>query len=309
MTGSREPLIVIDGIPGGSLNLLQQDDIESFDVLKDGSAAAIYGTRGNAGVILITTKKGREGEPRFDYSTYVQREVVDRKPDFLTASDFRNLIAQGIVNADQDFGASTDLYDELIDKQNISHYHNFAASGGSANTNYRVSLFVNDADGIAKQSSRNQWGGRINVNQRGLQDRLNLQVNLAANFSKSNLLGGGFNNSDDPNARITSTGADFEQAVQRNPTAPIYNEDGSFLETQAYNNYNPISRLANRIAERNEQVLSGDAKLTLDIVEGLSASVFGSYVRNSFNDRFYRSTNDWEQRPGTEWQGLCGQVE
>src|SRR5690606_36143130 len=98
LTGTRTPLIVIDGIPGGSLDLLQQDDIESFDVLKDGSAAAIYGTRGNAGVILITTKKGREGEARFDYSTYVQREVVDRKPDFLKASDFRELISQGLIS-------------------------------------------------------------------------------------------------------------------------------------------------------------------------------------------------------------------
>ncbi|WP_353195880.1 carboxypeptidase-like regulatory domain-containing protein, partial [Parapedobacter defluvii] len=145
LTGSRTPLIVIDGIPGGSLDLLQQDDIESFDVLKDGSAAAIYGTRGNAGVILITTKKGREGEARFDYSTYVQREVVDRKPDFLKASDFRELISQGLISADQDFGASTDLYEELVNRQNVSQYHNFAASGGSANTNYRASVFFNDA--------------------------------------------------------------------------------------------------------------------------------------------------------------------
>lgn len=305
LTGDRSPLIVIDGIPGGSLDLLQQDDIESFDVLKDGSAAAIYGTRANAGVILITTKKGKAGEPRFDYSTYVQREVVDRKPDFLNANDFRNLIAQGLIDSAQDFGGSTDLYDELIDRQNISQYHNFAASGGSANTNYRASIFFNDANGIAKQSSREQWGGRININQKGLQDRLSLQVNLAANFNKSNLLGGGFNNSDNPNDRINSTGGDFEQAVQRNPTAPIYNSDGSFLETQAYNNYNPLSRLANRIAERNQQTFSGDARLTLDIIEGLSASAFGSYVRNNFNDRFYRSTNDWEQRETSDWQGMA----
>ena len=81
LTGTRTPLIVIDGIPGGNLDLLQQDDIESFDVLKDGSAAAIYGTRGNAGVILITTKKGKSGAPRYDFSTYLQREYVDRKPE------------------------------------------------------------------------------------------------------------------------------------------------------------------------------------------------------------------------------------
>ncbi|SEK21168.1 TonB-linked outer membrane protein, SusC/RagA family [Parapedobacter koreensis] len=300
LTGSRTPLIVIDGIPGGSLDLLQQDDIESFDVLKDGSAAAIYGTRGNAGVILITTKKGKAGEARFDYSTYVQREVIDRKPDYLTAVDFRNLIAQGVINETQDLGSSTDLYDELIDRQNTSQYHNLAASGGTTNTNYRASIYFNDANGVAKQSGREQFGGRLNINQKGLQERLTLSMNLATNFNKANMLGGGFN----PDNR-TTTGTDFEQAIQRNPTAPIYNPDGTFYETQAYNNYNPLGRLAHRIAERNQQTISADARLRLEIIEGLSASAFGSYVRDNFNDRFYRSTLDWDQRVGTSYQGMA----
>jgi len=118
--GTTQPLIVIDGVPGGSLDLLQQDDIESFDVLKDGSAAAIYGTRGNAGVILITTKKGKPGQSRFDYSTYAQREFVDRKPEFLTPNEFRGLIDLGLIGEGYDLGHSTDLYDGLINSQNFS---------------------------------------------------------------------------------------------------------------------------------------------------------------------------------------------
>src|SRR5690606_32538866 len=78
--GTNTPLVVIDGIPGGSLDLIKQGDIESIDVLKDGSAAAIYGTRGNGGVILVTTKKGRAGTPQFEYYTYGQREFVDKRP-------------------------------------------------------------------------------------------------------------------------------------------------------------------------------------------------------------------------------------
>jgi TonB-dependent SusC/RagA subfamily outer membrane receptor len=167
LTGSRSPLIVIDGIPGGNLDLLQQDDIESIDVLKDGSAAAIYGTRGNAGVVLITTKKGKAGDPKFTYSAYLQRESVDRKPEYLSADEFRGLISQGLISADEDYGTSTDLYDELINKDNLSQYHNFAASGGSYNSNYRVSLYYNDANGIAKQNGREQFGGRLNINQTG----------------------------------------------------------------------------------------------------------------------------------------------
>ncbi len=289
LTGSRSPLIVIDGIPGGNLDLLQQDDIESIDVLKDGSAAAIYGTRGNAGVVLITTKKGKAGDPKFTYSGYMQRESVDRKPEYLSADEFRGLIDQGLISADEDYGTSTDLYDELIDKDNLSQYHNFAASGGSYNSNYRASLYYNDANGIAKQNGREQFGGRLNVNQKGLDDRLEMSVNIASNFNKANLLGGG-------------TG-DFEQAVQRNPTAPIYNEDGTFFETQAYNNYNPMSRLANRINQRDQQTFSGDARFSLEVIEGLKVSVFGSYVRDNWNDRVYRSKEDWDQRPTSEYQG------
>ncbi|MFD2036332.1 SusC/RagA family TonB-linked outer membrane protein [Belliella marina] len=289
LTGNLQPLIVIDGIPGGNLDLLQQDDIASFDVLKDGSAAAIYGTRGNNGVILITTKRGKSGEPRFEYSNYFQREVVDRKPDFLTAADYRELIAQGKIGEGNDLGHSTDLYDELIDRNNLSQYHNLAASGGRANSNYRVSLYFNDAQGIARENTRQQIGGRVNVNHRGLKERLLLQANVATNFSGMNRLGGG--------------GGDFEQAIQRNPTAPIFHPDGSFVETEAFNNYNPLSRFANRISERNQHTFSADGKMTLEIIEGLNISAFGAHQRNTWNDRLYRAMTDFDQRQNSQFQG------
>lgn len=291
LSGDIAPLIVIDGIPGGDLDLLQQDDIASIDVLKDGSAAAIYGTRGNAGVILITTKKGRTGRTVTEYNTYIQSEFVDNKPDYLSASEFRDLIAQGVISEDQDFGHSTDLYDELLNKSNLSQYHNLSMSGGSESTTFRASLFFNDAQGLPKQNSREQFGGRFSINHKALDDKLTIQSNLAANFINANLLGGG-------------TG-DFEQAIQRNPTAPIYNEDGTFYETEAYNNYNPLHRLADRIYERQEEVISGDIRLSLEVAKGLNASVFGSYVRTNYNDRIFRSKNDWDQRESTQYQGTA----
>jgi TonB-linked outer membrane protein, SusC/RagA family len=268
LSGSRAPLIVIDGIPGGNLDLLQQDDIESFDVLKDGSAAAIYGTRANGGVIIITTKKGRSGEPRYDYNLYVQREVVAKKPDVLSPEEYLQMPLA------KDYGSRTNVYDMLIDKSNLSHYHNFAASGGNAKANYRASVYYNQANPIAIRNGRTQYGGRLNINQRGLQDRLQLQVNLATNFNKADLLGG--------------NGGDFEQAIQRNPTAPIFNPDGTYLETDAFNNYNPIARLNQELNERDQQTLSGDARATLTLIDGLRVSAFGALVRNTYNDRTYR---------------------
>ncbi|SHM74701.1 SusC/RagA family TonB-linked outer membrane protein [Chitinophaga sp. CF418] len=288
LTGTTTPLIVIDGIPGGNLDLLQQDDIESFNILKDGSAAAIYGTRGNAGVILITTKKGSAGEPRYEYNTYFQRDYTDKKPDFLTAAEFRQKIAEGVISPQSDLGGSTNMYDEIMNKENLSQYHNFSALGGSERSNYRASLYYNDFQGIAKENGRKQAGARLNINQKGLNNKLTMQVNMVANFNKANLLGGG--------------AGDFEQAVAWNPTAPVHKADGSFYEIQE--SFNPVGRLHNRLSQRDQQTFSGDARLSLAITRDISASLFGSYLRDNYNDRYYRSMYDWEQRPGTSWQGM-----
>ncbi len=267
--GTNSPLVVIDGIPGGNLDLLQQDDIASFDVLKDGSAAAIYGTRGTSGVILITTKKGKAGEVKFDYNTYVQREFIAKKPDFLTPDEYRAVVAPA-----NDLKGNADIYDMLIDKQNTSQYHNFAVTGGSVNSNYRASLYYNDAKGIAIKNSRNQYGGRLSINQRGLNNMLTLQATLATNYNKANLLGG--------------SDGDFEQAIQRNPTAPVFNPDGTYLETNAFNNYNPIARLNQELSERDQQTTSADAKVTLEPIKGLRFSAFGALIRDNYTDRAYR---------------------
>ncbi|SFN23853.1 TonB-linked outer membrane protein, SusC/RagA family [Chitinophaga sp. YR627] len=288
LTGTTAPLVVIDGIPGGNLDLLQPDDIESFSVLKDGSAAAIYGTRGNAGVILITTRKGAAGDPRYEYNTYFQRDYTDKKPNFLSAEQFRQKIAEGIISPTSDLGGSTNMYNELINKNNLSQYHNLSASGGSEKSNYRASLYYNDFQGIAKENGRKQAGGRLNINQKGLNNKLTMQVNMVANFNKANLLGG--------------DAGYFEQAVAWNPTAPIYKADGSFFEINEA--FNPVGRLNNRLSQRDQQTFAGDARFSLALTKDLSVSLFGSYQRDNYNDRYYRSMNDFEQRPGTSWQGM-----
>src|SRR5690606_36789094 len=138
-------------------------------------------------------------------------------------------------------------YSEIINKNNVSHFHNFIASGGGKNSTYRASYNYEQAQGIAKSNSEDQFGGRINFNQTGLNDRLTLSANIAANFAKPDLLGG---RKDDDSVNVP----DLEQAVQHNPTAPFYNEDGSFYQTLEYNNYNPMSRLAHSINDRAQQI-------------------------------------------------------
>lgn len=284
LSGSRDPLIVIDGVPGGNLDLLMQDDIASIDVLRDGSAAAIYGTRGNGGVILITTKRGRTGEPQFNLSTAVQRDYVVKKPRYLTADEFRKLAPN------YDEGSNTDVYDMLINKGNLSQYYTLSASGGTDKGNYRAAVYYNKGEGIAKRNSRDQYGGRLNINSTGLKGRLTLQSNLAINFNKADLLGG--NN------------GDFEQAVQRNPTSPLM-KDGKYVNPNGYNVYNPIGRLEQELSFRDQQTLQGDAKVSLELVKDLRASVFGGISRNTYNDRQFRTKDSKSSQDSYEGRGYA----
>jgi TonB-linked SusC/RagA family outer membrane protein len=259
--GAASPLIIVDGIPGGNLDLLQQDDIESFSILKDGSAAAIYGTRANAGVIIVTTKKGRRGPSRFDYNSFVRTETLVKRPDFMTAAQYRERLASGQVTG-TDYGGDTDYFRELINKNNVSHNHNFAVSGGGESSFYRAAVNFRDVQGFAKENSRKEYGLRLSLTQTGLDNKLTAQFNVAANFNNANLLGGG----------------GWENVLTRNPTESYYNPDGSYKFTR--NITNEIARLEQERNTLQQQTSSVDGKLDYLVLPGLKASVFGAHVRN-----------------------------
>jgi TonB-linked SusC/RagA family outer membrane protein len=284
LTGSSSPLFVIDGIPDANPDLLQQDDIESVDVLKDGSGAAIYGTRGNAGVIIITTKKGKPGPAQFNYSTYFRKEHLQNRQDFLTADEYRQKITSGALKQ-EDFGSSTDFYDQLINHDNLSQNHNLSLSGGTDKTSYRASVNYRDLQGISLENGRKEYTVRLNINQKGLNDRLNAQFNLASNFNNANLLGGG----------------GWESEMTKNPTLSNYNADGSYrFNLTSTNEYARLFQETNR---RKQQTTSADGKLDLDLVEGLKASVFGSVTRNNNNDGQYRLKASENSMENTDFPG------
>ncbi|WP_113654112.1 SusC/RagA family TonB-linked outer membrane protein [Pedobacter namyangjuensis] len=289
LAGAASPLIIIDGIPGGNLDLLQQDDIESFSVLKDGSAAAIYGTRATAGVIIVTTKKGKRGPSRFDYNAFIRTETLVKRPDFMTASQYRERLANGQVQG-IDYGSDEDYFSDLINKDNLSHNHNFAVSGGGETSFYRASVNFRDVQGFARENSRKEYGLRLSLTQTGLQNRLTAQFNVAANFNNANLLGGG----------------GWETVLTRNPTESYYNPDGTFKFTR--NITNEIARLEQEKNRRQQQTSSVDGKVDFEIIPGLKASVFGAHQRNWNLDSEYRfkaSQNSVEnaQAPGGGYAG------
>lgn len=144
------PLVVIDGVPGGSLDNLNENDIQSIDVLKDGAASAIYGTRGSNGVVVVTTKKGaNDGSVHTTYSGFVNFTDPIRELEVLSADQFRS------YNRGEDYGSNTDWFKEIT-KVGISHSHSLTISGGNARNNYRATIDYKDTEGIdlrAKKTS------------------------------------------------------------------------------------------------------------------------------------------------------------
>lgn len=157
LTGNTSPLIVIDGIPQGDLSAIPQDDIESIDVLKDGSAAAIYGTRGTNGVILVTTKRGSAGKMSVTYNGYMSISSIANQLEVMDRDQF-------LANGGNDRGYDTNWMDEIT-RTPFSHSHNLALTGGTTDFNYRASVSYRNNQGIALKSGFNEMIARFSANQ------------------------------------------------------------------------------------------------------------------------------------------------
>ena len=150
------PLVVIDGIPGGHLSSLNQDEIESIDILKDASAGAIYGTRAAGGVILVTTKKAKEGTFKVSYTGEVSTETVTARPRVLGRERYLK------YDIGSDYGYDTDWYGELLNEGAISHRHSISMTGGSSVAKIYANFMTQDQKGIAIGDGRKDYEGRVN---------------------------------------------------------------------------------------------------------------------------------------------------
>ena len=275
---NAEPLVIVNGVPGADLNAVDPNDIESIDVLKDGSAAAIYGTRAASGVIIITTKsgKGSSGKTSIDYNGFVTIEDRANTVDMLDAAGYRSF-GQG-----QDLGASTDWFDEIT-QTGISTGHTVAMSGGVGNTTYRASLGYRDVQGIAVNTGWEQLAGRLTLAQRALNDKLLVTLNVS---STTRDIEYGFAEA-------------FRYATIYNPTAPVFNSDPTFDAYGGYNQalgsfdyYNPVALVNQNINEGNSRVLNVNIRGDYEIIDGLKAGVFYSEERGALSQGRYFSKQD-----------------
>lgn len=218
------PLIVIDGVPGGSLANVNPNDIASFDVLKDGAASAIYGTQGSNGVILVTTKKAsKDGTTNITYSATLSWDKVNRDLDMMSSTDYREVRLPWGDNG-TDLGGDYDWF-AGVSRTGFGQKHNISASGGNERANFRISADYKKSHGVDLRSNREEYGGRASVGLSSKGDLFNLNLNLSPRL-------------------ISSDAADwnvFRNAIAANPTTPLMDKEDPtryynfFGQTSAYN--------------------------------------------------------------------------
>ena len=271
---NQEPLVVIDGIVGSSLSSVDPADIASIDVLKDGSAAAIYGTRGSSGVILITTKTGKAGRTTVDYNGSVSFDNVQNTMSFMTPDEYRS--QPGAV----DLGSSTIWIDEVT-QTGVSQIHNLSMSGGTPSTTYRASMNFRDVTGIGMNTGFTQINTRLNLSQKALNDKATITAILAYTTRNSDF----------------GDKAMFRHAILANPTMSVLfdgatglSEIGGYSERDIFQWWNPVSIGEQLINDGTDKRTVGQLRFEydfVDVIDGLRLALSYSQQKENFVRGFY----------------------
>lgn len=290
---NTQPLYVIDGIPGADPTLVSPEDIESYNILKDAASAAIYGSRGSNGVIIITTKKGKSQNvgknadlnvSQINFSTQVSIENIAKKLDLLSASELRDFVQkrnEKLGHIDSSFidgGSSTDWQDEIY-RTGVSTSNNLSISGGNTKSFYYASLSNSNWTGVMKGTSKERNILRLNLTHNALNDKLTFAINYT----------GAFEDNDRENYGGWGKDDIIYQAISRNPTDPVYSADGTYDKTSREFNYeNPLAIIDKVENKRSSKNFQGNFRTDYKIIEGLTASLNVGYMNNDRIFSYFR---------------------
>ncbi|KQR70294.1 TonB-dependent receptor [Pedobacter sp. Leaf176] len=281
--GAQSPLFVIDGVVGADISILAPDDIASIDVLKDAAAAAIYGNRAANGVIMVTTKKGVAGQTQIAYNGYFGVEKVSNQYEMMNADQLRAFLARNnsALTPANDKGANTNWQDEVQRSSAMSYNHNVSLSGGTEKTTYNASINYFNQQGIVRTSGLSRFIGRIGLEQKALNDKLRIGLNLSNSVSDADL--------------VPYRNTILSQMLTYLPTAPVRNPDGSYFDNLTQSNYyNPVSMLENAKENLKNKNILGNLTVNLKLPFGFSYDISASYqntqnVYGAFYNSIYTS--------------------
>lgn len=281
------PLVVIDGVPGGNLTNINPNDIASFDILKDGAASAIYGTRGSNGVIVVTTKKGtKDGNMHTSYSGMASWDVIKNELKMMNADEYRD-VRLGWGDTGVDLGGNYDWLDG-VSRTGFATQHTLSMSGGNAQSNYRVSVDYRNAHGIDLRSKREEYGARASMMHTTKGGLFTLTANVAPRIIY----------------RDQADWSVFKDAIEANPTTPLmdpenparyYNFQGQVVGS------NPVERQKLEKDHGDTKLLDWDGTAKLNLLPLLLKDGKGNHNLSTqvmFADHQYDNNNSWF-RPST----------
>ena len=281
------PLIVIDGVPGGNLTNINPNDIASFDILKDGAASAIYGTRGSNGVIVVTTKKGsKDGRMHTSYSGMFSWDVINKELDMMSAQEYRD-VRLGWGDNGVDLGGNVDWLD-AVSRTGTAQQHTLTLSGGNDKSNYRVSADYRDAKGIDLRSHRREYGARASIMHTTKGGLFTITANIAPRIIYRDQADWGV----------------FKDAIEANPTTPLMDPENP---TRYYNfqgqvvGSNPVERQLLEKDHGDTKLLDWDGTVRLNLLPLLGNDSDGNHRLSTqvmFADHQYDNDNSWF-RPST----------
>lgn len=280
LSAGQGPLIIIDGVADADIRNINFQEVESIDVLKDGSAAAIYGTRGTNGVVIITTRRARSGSTNVEYDGQVSVQAVQSRAIPMTAEEFEYTIKNyAPAQSGSLYGYDTDWFKEIT-RTPISHKHSLAVSGGNDRFSHRTVLNVEQNQGLQKGNEASKYLIKTNIVQHALEGWLDLDYNLS--YVK----------------RVASPanyGA-FRQAFMHNPTEPVYDESastyGGYFTLTESDYYNPVAMINERYASNETSTVAASVRATLNIqpIPGLKWDNFLSYSDEKYFGSEYKTS-------------------
>lgn len=254
LQNDQGPFVVIDGIPGGDLQTVAPQDIESISVLKDASSAAIYGSRSAGGVILITTKRGSGVRTLVSYDGYLAVSSLANKPDLLTADEWRAYAKETGRDASiyDKYNANTDWFDEIT-RTGITQNHGISLAGGGSTNNYRASFNYLNREGVVRDNDLERYNFRFQLQQRAINNRLRIGLTGSATMGEWN----------------EANRYNFVLAYNMLPVYPVRLSDGEWFDSRDYDQGNPVRNQAYNQDARKNVHFYGAGDISFTILEGL----------------------------------------
>lgn len=254
LQNDQGPFVVIDGIPGGDLQTVAPQDIESISVLKDASSAAIYGSRSAGGVILITTKRGSGVRTMVSYDGYMAVSTLANKPDLLTADEWRAYARETERDASEfdRYNANTDWFDEIT-RAGITQNHGVSLSGGGSTNNYRASFNYLNREGVVRDNDLERFNFRFQLQQRAINDRLRIGLTGSATMGEWN----------------EANKYNFVLAYNMLPVYPVKLDNGEWFDSRDYDQGNPVRNQTYNQDVRKNIHFYGAGDISFTIFDGL----------------------------------------